>query len=55
MDVPSREQPTSDSQDEKTEFVPRGILAFLVLMLIVYAGYWAYLWFVVTIERGIGG
>lgn len=55
MDVPSREKPTQDDAGEKTEFVPRGIAAFLALMLIVYAVYWAYLWFLVTIQRGIGG
>lgn len=36
------------------EFTPRGILVFLTVMLVVYAVYWAYLWFVVTIQRGIG-
>ena len=40
---------------EKDELVPRGITAFLTIMLIVYALYWAYLWFITTIQRGIGG
>jgi hypothetical protein len=55
MDVPSRENPKEDDAGKKTEFVPRGITAFLTLMLIVYVVYWAYLWFLVTIQRGIGG
>jgi hypothetical protein len=36
-------------------FVPRGTLLFLLVMLLGYALYWAYLWFIVVIERGPGG
>jgi hypothetical protein len=56
MDVPSRENRTEDdSPGEKDEFTPRGVIVFLALMLFLYAAYWAYLWYVVTIQRGIGG
>lgn len=36
-------------------FWPRGTLLFLLVMLLGYALYWAYLWFIVVIERGAGG
>lgn len=36
-------------------FVPRGTLLFLLVMLMGYGLYWAYLWFIVVIERGAGG
>jgi len=36
-------------------FVPRGTLLFVLLMLLGYALYWAYLWFIVVLERGVGG
>ncbi|MCL5997611.1 MAG: hypothetical protein M1546_16380 [Chloroflexi bacterium] len=52
------EGPERDPQVEPhdtSEFVPRGITAFLTLMLVVYALYWAYLWFITTIQRGVGG
>jgi hypothetical protein len=52
-DCPERD-PQTETQD-KSEFVPRGITAFLTVMLIVYALYWAYLWFITTIQRGVGG
>jgi hypothetical protein len=55
MEVSDRGNPTGDDAKEKAEFVPRGITVFLTLMLILYAAYWAYLWFVVTIQRGTGG
>jgi hypothetical protein len=40
--------------DHRT-FTPRGTLLFLLVMLVGYALYWAYLWFIVVIERGAGG
>ncbi|NJK80807.1 MAG: hypothetical protein HC893_03225 [Chloroflexaceae bacterium] len=40
---------------EHTGFAPRGTLLFLLVMLLGYAIYWAYLWFIVMIERGPGG
>jgi hypothetical protein len=55
MNTPAREQTPEDVPEEKSEFVPRGTAVFLTLMLIIYAAYWAYLWFVVTIQRGMGG
>ena len=39
----------------ESEFTPRGTLLFLMIMLLGYALYWAYLWFIVVIERGAGG
>lgn len=42
-------------EDEMSNFAPRGTLLFLLIMLLGYALYWAYLWFVVVIERGAGG
>jgi hypothetical protein len=55
MSSESREQNPQTEPHEQSEFTPRGILVFLTLMLIVYAVYWAYLWFVITIQRGVGG
>ena len=55
MDAHGREQSAESKPEEETEFVPRGITVFLSLMLILYAAYWAYMWFVVTIQRGVGG
>lgn len=40
---------------ESDGFVPRGTLLFVLLMLLGYALYWAYLWIIVVLERGIGG
>jgi hypothetical protein len=40
---------------EEQQFTPRGTLLFLLVMLLGYALYWAYLWFIVVIERGAGG
>jgi hypothetical protein len=40
---------------DHTTFTPRGTLLFLLVMLVGYALYWAYLWFIVVIERGAGG
>ena len=37
---------------EHEGFEPRGTLIFVLLMLLGYAIYWAYLWFIVVIERG---
>jgi hypothetical protein len=42
-------------QEEEQQFTPRGTLLFLLVMLLGYALYWAYLWFIVVIERGAGG
>jgi hypothetical protein len=50
----SEHTPPTESEDEKP-FTPRGIMVFLTVMLTVYALYWAYLWFVVTVQRGVGG
>lgn len=53
-------QPREESRSEFEEhyitggFVPRGTLLFLLVMLLGYALYWAYLWFIVVIERGPG-
>jgi hypothetical protein len=54
-------QPETDAQEQETAeqeeqtFTPRGTLLFLLVMLLGYALYWAYLWFIVVIERGAGG
>lgn len=42
-------------EQEEQHFTPRGTLLFLLVMLLGYALYWAYLWFIVVIERGAGG
>jgi hypothetical protein len=39
---------------EREGFEPHGTLIFVLLMLLGYAIYWAYLWFIVVIERGGG-
>jgi hypothetical protein len=46
---------TEDPEMEDKSFSPRGTLLFLLVMLLGYALYWAYLWFIVVIERGAGG
>jgi hypothetical protein len=38
---------------ENDGFSPRGTLLFVLAMLLGYALYWAYLWFIVVIERGM--
>jgi hypothetical protein len=43
------------AEQEEQPFTPRGTLLFLLVMLLGYALYWAYLWFIVVIERGAGG
>lgn len=49
----------ADDSDDKTQFkddtfddAPRGIVAFLALMLIFYIVYWFLVWFEVIIARG---
>lgn len=52
----TREQEASDYEEgSESGFTPRGTLLFLMVMLLGYALYWAYLWFIVVIERGAGG
>lgn len=46
---------TLEDDDDDANFVPRGTLLFVLVMLLGYALYWAYLWFIVVIERGAGG
>lgn len=45
----------ADETSEREDFAPRGTLLFVLVMLLGYMLYWAYLWFIVVIERGIGG
>ena len=46
-------RPEHHSGDEEHDgFSPSGTLLFVLLMLLGYAAYWAYLWFIVVIERG---
>ncbi|GAB4205802.1 MAG: hypothetical protein OHK0022_32240 [Roseiflexaceae bacterium] len=40
---------TEEADDDG--FSPRGTLLFVLLMLLGYALYWGYLWFIVVIER----
>jgi hypothetical protein len=49
----AQEQETAEQEEQP--FTPRGTLLFLLVMLLGYALYWAYLWFIVVIERGAGG
>jgi hypothetical protein len=46
---------TPEPDGEHSGFQPRGIVLFLFVMLLGYALYWAYLWFITVIERGVGG
>lgn len=48
--TPAQSEP--DETEESSAFSPRGTLLFLLLMLVGYALYWGYLWFIVVIERG---
>ena len=45
----------SNESLDHTGFAARGTLLFVMIMLLGYAIYWAYLWFIVVIERGVGG
>jgi hypothetical protein len=45
---------TAEPDLEHEHFSARGTLLFLLVMLLGYALYWAYLWFIVVIERGGG-
>ncbi|MCS7324003.1 MAG: hypothetical protein RMJ86_00135 [Anaerolineae bacterium] len=47
--------PVDEQDGEHSGFQPRGIVLFLFVMLVGYALYWAYLWFLTVIERGAGG
>jgi hypothetical protein len=56
--APAAQHETADQdtgEQEEQHFTPRGTLLFLLVMLLGYALYWAYLWFIVVIERGAGG
>jgi hypothetical protein len=46
--------PAEDQDIGHEHFVPRGTLLFLLIMLVGYALYWAYLWFIVVVEHGGG-
>ncbi|MBX7212851.1 MAG: hypothetical protein K1X39_02450 [Thermoflexales bacterium] len=46
--------PTAERRHKEPQ-TPRGAAAFLFLMLAGYILYWAYLWYVTVIERGIAG
>jgi hypothetical protein len=46
------EHEAENEQHERDGFEPRGTLIFVLIMLLGYALYWAYLWFIVVIERG---
>ncbi len=43
---------SAEEEQEDQEFQPKGTLLFVILMLAGYALYWAFLWFLVVIERG---
>lgn len=45
------QEPVLEAEDG---FSPSGTLIFVLLMLMGYGLYWAYLWFVVVIERATG-
>lgn len=46
---------SSSPSAEEQPFVPRGTLTFVLVMLLGYVGYWAWLWIIVVLERGPGG
>lgn len=54
MSDPEPQMSCNDGAGEDS-VTPRGALAFVFLMLAGYLIYWAYLWFVTIIERGIAG
>lgn len=41
--------------DNGERFEPRGTFAFLMLMLVGFAIYWGYMWYVAVILRGVTG
>jgi hypothetical protein len=48
-----RHLPDGDDEREQAHdhFEPRGTFVFVLLMLLGYAIYWGYMWFIVAIER----
>jgi hypothetical protein len=47
------QQPTEDAQEEQHEhFEPKGAFVFVLLVLIAYAAYYAFVYYQVFIERG---
>lgn len=52
-DTPTDPVNGGDGQEDKV--TPRGATVFLFLMLAGYLAYWAYLWYITVIERGIAG
>lgn len=50
--IPNPEQPGSPEEEAHDSFSPSGTFVFVLLMLLGYAIYWAYLWFIVVLERG---
>jgi hypothetical protein len=53
--VPPDTSDMPEPDGEHSGFQPRGIVLFLFVMLLGYALYWAYLWFITVIVRGVGG
>ena len=50
------DQPLSEhDQADDDKVTPRGATAFVFVMLAGYIIYWAYLWYTIIIERGVGG
>jgi hypothetical protein len=41
-------------EDGHGEFSPRGTFLFVLLMLLGYAGYWAFVWITVVLRAGGG-
>jgi hypothetical protein len=54
-DVDDQVRHLPDGDDEREQagdhFEPRGTFVFVLLMLLGYAIYWGYMWFIVAIER----
>lgn len=42
----------SNEEEQEEQFSPSGTFLFVMLMLVGYALYWAYIWFIVVVEQG---
>jgi hypothetical protein len=51
----NQKESPNKTHTEEEEPAPRGAIAFVAIMLGSYAVYWAILWFVSIIQRGVGG
>ncbi len=52
MDTEVEQTPISESAEEKEHFEPKGAFTFVLIVLVAYALYYAFVYYQVFIERG---